>query len=609
MRHRKKRHFLLRPGLWAVIAATAGLALAAWWYGLAGGEREARFHSVLLLINDEPRLMLDGESVRLHPLDRVKILDISTNIPFNRNVRLVARDLDVNAFLDDQIPLVSLLPDRDMFKHYQFRIHVKHHNQDIGLLVWNIAPRLADWLDKADRTIKIEHRVRILEKALQYHPESPEIERRLLECYRALKRWSQVAEILEKVSRRRPDRETLEGLLEAYQALKDDDQTVAVLRRLISLNPQDPSLHGRLAETLEAMGHKTEAIEAYQDLMEWIEPEERLPIYKRLGFLCMETGRLLQAIFYYLEAAKLDQRDANLYYNLAYLYERTGQKDKADFYLANAVTLRGEDMAGRLKLAQSHLEKGQLEKSEAYLTEILQKEPDSLSALLLLVQIRERQGRKQEAVAVYRRILELDPTNETVLYNLAALEYETQAFEQSRRHFERYAAAHPEDTAVLTILFDIYRRLGMEDKAYETGRLLVTLAPEEMGPYPFIFDVLDRKGAYREMAEIMEKAVAAHPNELALREYLLVAYLKLEDELKAIEQMQAIVKARPREWKLWLHLARLLEKHDRFKEALAAYKRVIEIMPTHPEAGEAYLRLREAVLRLRLQQGGGDGGG
>lgn len=609
MTHRKKRHFLLHPALWAAFAAAAGLALAAWWYGLGAQDREPRFHSVLLLINEEPRRMLDGESLRLHPQDRLKILEISTNITLNRNVRLVAENLDVNALLDDQVPLVSLLPNRDMFEHYQFKIHVKHRNRNIGSLTWHVEPRLADWLDKADRTIKLERRVQILEEALGYHPENAELERRLLDAYRALKRWPRVAQMLEKRSRSRPDRKTLEALLQAYEALKDQKGTVTVLRRLISLDPQDASWHSRLAETLEAMGLKSEAIEAYEDLLEWIEPEDRLPVYKRLGFLCMETGRLLQAIFYYLEAAKLDQKDANLYYNLAYLYERTGQKEKADFYLANAVTLRGEDTAGRLKLAQSHLEKGQLQKSETYLADILDKEPQSLPALLLLVQIRERQGRKADAVALYRRILALDPANETVLYNLAALEYETLDLEQSRRHFERYAAAHPEDKAVLAILFDIYRRLEMEDRAYETGRRLADLAPEEMGVYPFLFEVLDRKGAYREMAEVMEKAVAAHPDETALREYLLVAYLKLEDELKAIEQMKAIVKVKPREWKLWLSLARLLEKHGRLKEALHAYKQVLEIRPSHQEAGEAYLRLTEAVLRLRLQKDTGDDGG
>jgi len=45
-----------------------------------------------------------------------------------------------------------------------------------------------------------------------------------------------------------------------------------------------------------------------------------------------------------------------------------------------------------------------------------------------------------------------------------------------------------------------------------------------------------------------------------------------------------------------LQLARIQENQERFKDALATYKKIIEISPGNEEAEEAYLRLRLEIL-------------
>ncbi len=73
--------------------------------------------------------------------------------------------------------------------------------------------------------------------------------------------------------------------------------------------------------------------------------------------------------------------------------------------------------------------------------------------------------------------------------------------------------------------------------------------------------------------------------------------MKTGKEALAIKQIEAILKARPKDVDLLLHLARLREKQEKYAEALKAYKKIIEISPDHEEAEESYLRLRLKGIR------------
>lgn len=89
------------------------------------------------------------------------------------------------------------------------------------------------------------------------------------------------------------------------------------------------------------------------------------------------------------------------------------------------------------------------------------------------------------------------------------------------------------------------------------------------------------------------------PKNIILREYLVFAYLKTGNENRAISEMEAVLKEKPRDMDLWLQLARLSEKKNQIPKSIKAYKQVLLLSPEHPEASEAY-------LRLRLEGVGGD---
>lgn len=577
-----------------MIAAIFGTG--AWlYYGLYLVPQQ--LNSLLILVNGEPRQVIPGDKMVLHPKDRVRILKVSTSIPLNLHIRLTSSSFDAEALRYQEEALFRVMPHQDMFQSCHFVVKVKYRNQDLGDFTMDIKPFVDDWLDKATRTIDKKQRLEVLQKACSMFPEDERLKKRLLEEYRTQGEWKKAAALLEKTSGNTKDRDELLALLETYRAASNKQGMISVLKRLVSLDPKNADLQFQLAETLEKQGKLESAAKQYEAILNGIPTKEELFICNKLGYLWAKAGQYKKAIVFYKKASDLDPKDSNLSYNLAYLYEKTGRKEKARFYLEKALALSPGDLDGRMKLAQDLIDGKEWEKAEKILNEILKKKPKSLDVLLLLAQVLDRRGQKKALMGVYSSILSINPKNQTVRYNLGVLEYESGNLKKALPSLEEYEEAHSRDVQTRTILLDIYRRLKMAEKAYSEALALTELGAKDLDLYLSVAEYLSDKGAYQTLIPVLEKGLKIHPDADTLGDYLVVAYLKTGAEKMAMTEMERILKIRPRDVPLLMDLAKLREKYGDFSGAVDAYKKVVDLAPDNEEAQNAYLRLRLKVMQ------------
>ena len=580
-----------KTAFWVIIFLSILVVVAAWWLWSGLYNVTPRFNYILIEKNEQPLRLLNGEVLELHPHERVRIQKISTNILFNQGVRLVAEGIDINALRYNDLSLETLLPNRDIFQKYRFRIDVKRFNQDLGHLDIVFEPQIEDWLDKAARTIDGDRKIEILEQAMAFAPNDERIRDKLIEAYRSQKKWKQAAQMLEKIAAKNPNEKVLYSLLEAYQAMSDTEGVVVALRMLVELDPNNMDAQLQLASALEKEEKPKEAIAIYEQLLTKIKKEDSLPLYKTLGYLYSKTGQTEKAIDSYLKAADVDKKDVNLFYNLSYLYEKNGQKEKADYYLAKAVSLETGDVESRLKLAERAIEKGAFDDAEKYVSEILTLKPDSVQALSLMAKIQENKGDKDKLKQIYRKLIFLQPKNEILIYNLGVLEYETGNLDRSVSYFKTYLASHPDDVQTHAFLFDIYQKQKKTDEALEEALTLTKLSPKENKYYDYVFEALNARGEYKNVIEIMKTGLKSLPDNLNLRQYLVVAYLKTGEEKLALDQMIKIFEKKPKDVTLLLQIATLQEKDMKPEEALKTYEKILAISPDHEVAKKAFLRL------------------
>ncbi|MGD9158200.1 MAG: tetratricopeptide repeat protein [Desulfobacteraceae bacterium] len=555
-----------------------------------------RFNYILITKNGEPLKIFQGETVKLHPSDLCKIREISTNIYFNYDIRLVSTGMDINGLLYEEIALQKMLPDNDSLSRHQISVEVKRQAEVLGNVELIIEPRTDDWVDKAKRSIGSERKIKVLEKALNEGFNDPQIIGMLADEYIAASEWNKAAALLEKNSESPAGEESLLKLLNIYELVKNNKQVIVTLDRLIKIRPDDISFKYKLAEAYENSGKINEAVDEYNNLLE-LAPKDELPwIYKTLGYLYTKKDWPKNAIKNYLKALELDKEDINLYYNLAELYGRTGNKGEADRYLGMAIARKPDDIESRLKMAEGLIKKKQYKNAETQLKEVLKIKPDSTDAWLLRATIEEKRGNKKKLKEYYKKILSIVPGNKTVIFNLGVLEYETGNPKNAKSYFIKYLKNSPNDIDAREFLFEIHRKEKDDKSAYEQATKIINKNPEKKQYYGFIFDYLSKKEDFKTISKIMKTGLKKNPGDSEITRYLIIASLNTGEEKEAISLIEGYLKTRPDDVPTLMQVASLYEKIGRSKEALGIYEKVYELAPDNEKAQESYLRLRLETL-------------
>ncbi|MBN1626231.1 MAG: tetratricopeptide repeat protein [Deltaproteobacteria bacterium] len=584
-----KRPLGYRIGITLFIAA---IALGAFKLWTCLNVADPHFDYMDATLNGEALVLLNGETARFHPGDRLRIIDISTNICFNRGVRIVSEGMDADSLVYGEVLLSEVLPEKDIYSGYTFRLDIKFKNTLMGYIDLVVEPQVKDWLDRVDRVIDPDRRIDVLKQAQDVFPDERQIKNRLVSEYINQQKWADAARMLEGLVRENPDPESYGDLLDVYEKMQNAIGAVSVLRKMIDLKPDDLDLKIKLADVLESSGRITEAIEVYEALLEGVKGKDLLPVYNSLGYLYAEKGDNDKAISFYLKALDLNKEDANIYDNLSLLYEKTGQKDKANQYLAGVIELRPDSKDDKMKLAGNLLEAGKIQEAEENIGDFLKVHPGSMDAWMLMARIAEKKGDRTALQTAYEKIMGLDPLNSAVMYNLGVMEYDSGNQEKASDYFEKYIISSPDDETARSFLFEIYRTLKKDDLAYREASAIIKLKPDESECWKYIFEYLNKKQRYSDIISIMQEGVETSPKDVSIRKYLIGAYLKTGKENLAITHMKAALELQPKDEEMLMQLARLYEQQNKTGEALDTYKKALEINPENAEAEDAYLRLR-----------------
>jgi len=567
------------------------------------------FKHIIIEHNGEKKRLTPNQILHIHPSDSLRIVKISTSIPFNRGIRLYSQGFDVNA-LQTQTVVTKLLPNQDIFRHYTHTITIKHSNNNIGEVGFVIAPSLEDWLTKANRIIDPQKRIHFLQTAYKEEKGNFQIKIRLADEYLAQKRWKDGAHIIESILKEKEDMPTpiisgkvrlnlMKKVLDAYEHLHYYNKVIATLKEILVNSPEDLDLRLRLAELLEKKGRPKEAVEQYTIILPQLTTNEKIVCMKNIGYLLFQASQKNKALQWYLKAAKYDTKDPNLYYNIGSIYDELKKPKLAEKYLRFALELKKDDVEGRLRLGKSLFNKNQLKEAKRYVNEILKKNPHHLEALILLATIVEKEGDKDALRNIYKQIVSHDPKNKIILFNLGVLETEQGNLQKGLHYFERLITIDPKDTQAMEALFDIYQRQKRNDLAFNQAILLIKFFPKKIAYYSYIFNHLTALDEFEQLAHYMIKGVKENPKNFELREYLILVYLKLKKNELAVKEIMEALKLRPNNTNLLHQLAKIHEGTGNLDQALQVHKKILDISPDDEKAGKAYLRLRLKLLNKK----------
>ena len=410
-------------------------------------------------------------------------------------------------------------------------------------------------------------------------------------------RLQKAAKLIEKAYAVAPDSDyALLGL--AHLRLREGDSAEAerLYQKVLAVDPLNPEANLALGRLYGQVGRDDEAIEALEKAA-----------HARDGSIAQQANRLLTSLYRKKArdmAASLGASESALKeaIDLAKELFRRKSLDEAQLLLEAVLAKAPENAQAHYWLGQVFITRRDLAKGLAKIEHSAALAPDNLLLKLELGRAYERAGRLEDALKTYDEIRQQAKDK-----NLLREAGKRQGMVRARTLVESgdLAAAlkiyqdlrrqYPDDLHVLELTATIHEKLGQTADADRLYEELLKRAPGDAAMHYRLALVYERRGDQERFLEQLRRVLELKPgnrlailalNKLGLQEGLAhMAAARWDQALAAFKRVLEVV---PDEPLVNFDIGVVYERQGRLGEAEAAYRKVLEVKPDHVEA---HLRL------------------
>lgn len=275
------------------------------------------------------------------------------------------------------------------------------------------------------------------------------------------------------------------------------------------------------------------------------------------GDVYLHNGDAVTAEKYYSQALKVEPDNNRIRSAIAATHLATG-KTEAGIDELQSISVSDKDTVADLALISAHLNLGEFDKALSAIDKLETKQPDKPIASDL--RGRAMLAKKDNAAARknFERALSIDPLYFPAIASLAAMDLADKKPAEAKRRFENLLEKNPKQAQALLALANIAAREG-ESKA--------------------------------KIESILTRAIDANPTDFAARLQLIQLLVANKELKQALVVAQSGVAALPNSPEMQNALGRVQQLSGELNQAVAAYKKLVEMQPNAPQP---YIRLAEA---------------
>ncbi|MFZ5443683.1 MAG: tetratricopeptide repeat protein [Myxococcota bacterium] len=272
-----------------------------------------------------------------------------------------------------------------------------------------------------------------------------------------------------------------------------------------------------------------------------------------------------------------------------------------------------DDLGLARQVAEAHVKAGS---ADAFLAALAPKDTALSHYQQGLVRFARSADASGPAIADFRRAAELAPEEPEFRYRLGVALLESEQYEAARAELEAAAKRAGDRTAWFLPLAKARYRTGDEKGATEALRVVVTGSPSagevktaralmEQIADPFSGFPRSARPALEEaiqwqVADVPQEAITRleellrdHPDQAIVHAMLGLAWARLDDAGRAVEELKRAIELAPNDGKNHLYLAQLYEARQRPKNAEEHFLKAVE---RNPLLDQAWLKLGDVAL-------------
>ncbi len=308
------------------------------------------------------------------------------------------------------------------------------------------------------------------------------------------------------------------------------------------------------------------------------EAEAKLIEAKKMELLSDEQA----AMGLYKECIRLDPGNDAAYYDAATILFRQKQYQEALAYVAQAVKLQPEnswylDLYGTLLGGI-----GNYKEAVKVYQQMVQLDPDNTDAWFNWAFFLDQNRQTEEAINVFNKIEARFGVNEDISIEKERLWLKLGKVDKAADELNNLIAAFPDEPRYYSMLVDLYMSNKMEEKAFEVLQKMISIDPDNPRANLVMAEYYRKKGEQQKSFDALERAFANPDLEAAVKISMLATFLPLmhTDSLvktEALKLGKLLIDAHPADPMAHALMGDILYQHDLLNEALAEYKKSLEI--------------------------------
>jgi len=476
------------------------------------------FKHIIIEHNGEKKRLTPGQILHIHPYESLKIAKISTSIPFNRGIRLYSQGFDVNA-LQTQTVVTKLLPDQDIFRHYNYTIIIKHNNNKIGEVGLVISPSLEDWL-----TILINS------------PDDLDLRIRLAELLEKKGRIKEAVEQYTIILPQLTKKEKITCMKNVGYLLFQAGQKNKALQwylKAAKYDRKDPNLYYNIGSIYDDL-KKPELAEKYLRLAVELKKDD-IEGRLRLGQSLFNKNKLNEAKKYVKEILKRKPNHFEALILLANILEKEGDKDGLRNIYKQILSHDPKNKIILFNLGILETEQGNLQKGRQYFERLVKIDPNDTQAREALFDIYQRQKRNDLAFNQAIRLIKFFPKKiayySYIFTHLTALD----EFEQLAQYMIMGVKANPKNLELRQYLILAYLKLEKNELAVKEIMQALKLRPNNTNLLHQLAKIHEGTGKLDQALQVYKKILDISPDD----EKAGKAYLRLRIKLLHTKALRA----------------------------------------------------------------------
>ena len=366
------------------------------------------------------------------------------------------------------------------------------------------------------------------------------------------------------------------------------DKAIAEWRKLLKETPDDPNVYNTIGDLCLKKDAKADAVDAYKTAADLLAGDgftsKAIALYKKV--LNIDSSRIdVHLALGDMNAEKgLTGNALENYKHVADHYLKNNKKAEALGIYQKMADMNPSNAAFRIKLADMYAKESM--------------KPEAAKAYLAAADIHVSKDAFQDARQLFEKVLSLDPNNKEVYHKAGIVYFKEGKFAEACKALKPAFENDPSNQELVATYLDALSKAGKDTEAEEVFKKLLKLDPDKIELREKLYNLyLSEKEYEKALAEASMLADAqVHSGTPAAAEKILKAIVnaspqfvparrKLAEFYAALDQFEDASLE-------FLRAADILiedgHKDDEAKEVLA---RILEFMPTMPEARQRLERL------------------